>query len=424
MNLQLPKGTRDFPPEEKILRDKLIGSLKVVFERYGFNPLETPMFERFDVLGAKYAGGAEILKETFKFQDQGKRDLALRYDLTVPFARFVGMNPQLKFPFKRYAIGRVFRDGPIKLGRYREFYQCDVDVVGSKSMLADAECVRIAVAGFKELGVPVTISVNNRKLLDELLEKGGVQKEKVAEAMLVLDKIKKVGLDEVKKELKEKGINEDSVNFIVELSTQENTNQEKIAKVKAFLGDETEGLKELSELFSYLEGVENVKYDPSLARGLEYYTGTVFEGFAKESKVTSSICGGGRYDNMVPALLESKLEYPAVGISFGLEPIMDVLKEQEKETKKTIVKAFVIPIKNGKECIPIVEQLRAAGISADMDLNGKSISKNLDYANSYGIPFVLICGPKELEQGKVKLKDMTSGDESMLSVEDAVKRLK
>ena len=423
MKLQLPKGTRDFPPEEKILRDKLIGSLKAVFERYGFNPLETPMFERFDVLGAKYTGGAEILKETFTFQDQGKRELALRYDLTVPFARFVGMNPQLKMPFKRYAIGRVFRDGPIKLGRYREFYQCDADVVGSKSMLADAECVRVAIAGFKELGIPVTISVNNRKLLDELLEKGGVKKEKVAEAMLVLDKIKKVGLDEVKKELKEKGIKEDSVDFIVKLSTEKNNNQEKINKVKEYLGEDSEGLKELSELFSYLEGVEEVEYDPSLARGLAYYTGTVFEAFAKESKVSSSLGGGGRYDCMIPELLESKVDFPAVGFSFGLEPIMDVLKEKEAERKKTLVKAFVIPIKNSKECIPIVEQLRAAGIPADMDLNGRSISKNLDYANSYGIPFVLICGPKELEQGKVKLKDMGSGDEALLSIEEAVKKL-
>ncbi len=421
MELQLPKGTRDFPPEEKLLRDELVGALKGVFERYGFNPLETPMFERFDVLGAKYAGGDEILKETFRFTDQGKRDLALRYDLTVPFARFVGMNPQLKLPFKRYAVGRVFRDGPVKLGRYREFYQCDADVVGSRSMLADAECIRVALAGFTALGIPVTISINNRKLLEELLEKGGVKKEKAVEAMLVLDKLKKVGLDEVKKELKEKGIQEDSLSFVVELSTQESTAQEKISKVKEFLGSESEGLQELEELFSYLDGVENLEFDPALSRGLAYYTGTVFEGFTQGSEVASSVCGGGRYDTMIGELL-GRGALPAVGFSFGLEPIMDVLKGK-KDLKKTLVKVFAIPIKNPEKVIPIVERLRAEGSNAEMDLNGRSISKNLDYANSYGIPYVLICGPKELEQGKVKLKDMASGEESLLTVEEAIKRL-
>lgn len=422
MELQLPKGVRDFPPEEKLLRDELVGALKSVFERYGFNPLETPMFERFDVLGAKYAGGAEILKETFRFKDRGGRDLALRYDLTVPLARFVGMNPQLKLPFKRYAVGRVFRDGPIKLGRYREFYQCDADVVGSSSMLADAECVRVALAGFRALGIPVTINVNNRKLLEELLAKGGVKKSKAIEAMLVLDKIKKVGLGEVKKELKEKGIPEKSVDFIVTLSTQKGNNNEKIGKVKEFLGKETEGLQELEGLFSYLEGVEDVEYDPALSRGLTYYTGTVFEGFVQGSTVTSSVCGGGRYDQMVGELL-GRGELPAVGFSFGLEPIMDVLAERGREKAKTLTKAYVIPIRNAQECVPIVERLRDAGVNAEMDLNGRAISKNLDYANAYSIPYVLICGPKELEQGKVKLKVMASGEESLVTVDEAIEKL-
>jgi len=422
MELQLPKGVRDFPPEEKLLRDELVGALKSVFERYGFNPLETPMFERFDVLGAKYAGGAEILKETFRFKDRGGRDLALRYDLTVPLARFVGMNPQLKLPFKRYAVGRVFRDGPIKLGRYREFYQYDADVVGSSSMLADAECVRVALAGFRALGIPVTINVNNRKLLEELLAKGGVKKSKAIEAMLVLDKIKKVGLGEVKKELKEKGIPEKSVDFIVTLSTQKGNNNEKIGKVKEFLGKETEGLQELEGLFSYLEGVEDVEYDPALSRGLTYYTGTVFEGFVQGSTVTSSVCGGGRYDQMVGELL-GRGELPAVGFSFGLEPIMDVLAERGREKAKTLTKAYVIPIRNAQECVPIVERLRDAGVNAEMDLNGRAISKNLDYANAYSIPYVLICGPKELEQGKVKLKVMASGEESLVTVDEAIEKL-
>ncbi len=423
MELQLPKGVRDFPPEEKIPRDRLVGRLKAVFERFGFNPLETPMFERLDVLSAKYAGGAEILKETFRFRDQGERELALRYDLTVPFARFVGMNPQLKLPFKRYAIGRVFRDGPIKLGRYREFYQCDADIVGSKTMLADAECIRVALAGFTELSIPITIVVNNRKLLEELLVKGGVPKERAVEAMLVLDKLKKVGLDEVKKELREKGIAEESVTFIVDLSRTEGTDQERIERAKSFLGAETEGLRQLAELFTYLDEVAGVEFDPSLARGLAYYTGTIFEGFATGSAVTSSLCGGGRYDTMIGELLGGKAEFPAVGFSFGLEPIMEVLKERQPLTEKSLVRAYVIPIKNTKECLPIVARLREAGINAEMDLNGKSISKCLDYMNGYSIPFAVICGPKELAEGKVKLKVMGTGEELMLSVEEIVARL-
>jgi len=423
MELQLAKGVRDFAPDEAIARDELITKLRRVLERYGYNPLETPTFERRDVLAAKYAGGAEILKEMFIFRDQGRRELGLRYDLTVPFARFVGMNPQLKLPFKRYAFGRVFRDGPVKLGRYREFYQCDADIVGTKSMLADAECIRVALAGFRELGITVKIAVNNRRLLEALLEKGGVPKEKVVEAMLTLDKVKKVPLEEVKRELSAKNIPQDAADFIIRLAAEEKTSQERLAAVREYLGAEPEGYRELVELFTYLEGVEVVSFDPSLARGLAYYTSTVFEGFAAESPITSSLCGGGRYDTLIGGLLGKPEAYPAVGFSFGIEPIMDVLKQRGGKRPKTLVRAYIIPIKTITECIAIAERLREAGINADMDVNGKSISKNLDYANSYGIPYAVIAGRQELEQGKVKLKEMDSGKEELLTVEEAIARL-
>jgi len=178
MKLMNARGVRDFPPEEKILRNRVMDSLRYAFERYGFVPLETPIIEREEVLASKYAGGDEILKEMFRFTDQGKRKLALRYDLTVPFARYVGMNPTMKMPLKRYAMGRVFRDGPIKLGRYREFWQCDADIVGAKSMLADAECIKIAQLFFKSVGFDVKIEVNNRKLIDGILEAAGVPSDK------------------------------------------------------------------------------------------------------------------------------------------------------------------------------------------------------------------------------------------------------
>ena len=184
MELQLPKGTRDFAPEEKIARDKVVNILKDVFELYGFAPLETPVIERFDVLSSKYAGGAEILKETFKLKDQGNRELGLRYDLTVPMCRFVGMNPNIKMPFKRYQIGEVFRDGPIASARYRQFTQCDVDVVSSSSMATDAEIVSLIYAAFKKLDFEVTIKVNNRKLLNDILDYCGIEKEKQEAAIL------------------------------------------------------------------------------------------------------------------------------------------------------------------------------------------------------------------------------------------------
>ena len=202
MDLQLPKGTRDFAPEEKIVRDKVVNTLKESFELYGFAPLETPVFEKFDVLSSKYTGGAEILKETFKLKDQGGRDLGLRYDLTVPLARYVAMNPNLKMPFKRYEIGRVFRDGPVSKDRIREFTQCDVDTIGSESMLADAEMLAIASEIFSKLNLKFIIRVNNRKILDAILENFNIQKEKRETVILSIDKLDKIGNEEVRKELK------------------------------------------------------------------------------------------------------------------------------------------------------------------------------------------------------------------------------
>jgi len=424
MKLQLPKGTRDFPPEEKILRDKVVSTLKKIFERYGFSPLETPIFERFDVLAGKYAGGSEILKETFRFKDQGNRELALRYDLTVPFSRFVSMNPQLKMPFKRYAIGKVFRDGPIKLGRYREFYQCDVDIVGSKSMVNDAELIKLAVDFFKELKLDVIVYFNNRKLLEDLLKKAGVKEEQFEEAMITLDKLKKQGVEGIKAELKEKNIDEKSVDFIIKVNS-EKTNKKKLSEIKKYLGEETQGFKEIEELLNYLDE-KNIVFDPSLARGLTYYTSTVFEVFMadKDSIVKSAVSGGGRYDKMIGSLLKSKLEFPAVGISFGLEPITDVMKSLLGNEQKTVTKLLIIPIKNTKESLKIVSDFRANNINTDILVSKKGISKGLEYANSYNIPFVAIVGPQELEAKKIKLKDMNSGSEEELTIKEAVKIIK
>ncbi len=419
MKLQLPKGTRDLKPEEAIVRSKIVSALKEVFELYGYNPLETPAFERFDILASKYAGGSEILKETFKFKDQGKRDLALRYDLTVPMCRFVGMNPNVKLPFKRYQIGEVFRDGPVEKARYRQFTQCDVDIVGIKGMTADAEIIALASRVFKKLGFEPIIKVNNRKLLNELLENTGVEKEKLEAAILSIDKLEKFGLEAVKKELKGKKISNKTISNIIKTIIIKGRNKEKISNIKKNIKN-SEGLKEIEELFSLLEILKvNAELDVSLARGLAYYTGTVVEVFLKNSSVKSAVCAGGRYDRMIAEFL-GKGDFPAVGISFGLERIYDAYIEKSKEAKKTTAKVFIAPIGTLNDSLKIAEELRNESINVDIDLTGRGPSKNLQYANSLGIPYVLFVGKEELRQNKVKLKDMKTGAEKLMTAEELV----
>lgn len=428
MNLLNARGTRDFPPEEKIVRQRVIDRLRHVFELYGFSPLETPIIERLEVLTAKYAGGAEILKETFTFKDQGDRDLGLRYDLTVPLARFVGMNPNMKMPFKRYAIGRVFRDGPIKTGRYREFWQCDVDIVGSASMLADAQCVQIAQKFFEELGLDVVVEVSSRKLLDGILESCEIPEEKRLAVIMEIDKLKKVGLETVQKQIKELDVSNPAVQNLMEILSTKGSNFEKLEKMKTLVSNRmaADGIKEMEEMLSYVDE-KNVMLNLSLARGLTYYTGPVFEVFLKDSKkFGSSLAGGGRWDRMIGQFLGSKKEYPATGISFGIEPITAVLKllKKEEDAVKTVTQVYIIPINTVMDCLKIAEQLRDAGVKTDIDIVGRGISKNLNYANSLGIPYVVFVGEDELKKKKVKLRDMKTGKEELLSVKDVCKKLK
>ncbi|MBL7054546.1 histidine--tRNA ligase [Candidatus Woesearchaeota archaeon] len=419
MKLQLPKGTRDFNPEEMIVRDKIVNTLKEIFELYGYSPLETPVFERFDILSSKYAGGSEILKETFKLKDQGKRELALRYDLTVPMCRFVGMNPNVKMPFKRYQIGEVFRDGPVESARYRQFMQCDVDVVGCNEMTADTEIISLTNRVFKKLGFDFLIRINNRKLLNDILKYCKVSEDKTEDVILSIDKLGKFGLEAVKKELKEKNINQKTINEILKIINIKGTNKEKINKLKDIIKN-SDGLNEISKLLNYLKLLNiDVEFDVSLARGLSYYTGTVIEVILKNSKVKSSVCGGGRYDKMIGNFL-GKEDYPAVGISFGLDRIYDAYLEKSKEEKKTVTQVYIIPINTFDESLKIAEELRNEGVKVDIDMIGKGPSKNLKYANSLNIPYVLFIGEEELKQNKIKLKDMKTGKEMLVNAEELI----
>jgi histidyl-tRNA synthetase len=427
MKLENSKGTRDFAPEEKIVREEVVSILKSTFELYGFSPLETPILNRFELFESKYAGGDEILKETFSLKDQGERKLGLRFDLTVPLAKFVGMNPDLKMPFKRYEIGKVFRDGPIKTGRMREFWQCDIDTVGASSMLADAEILAVADAVFKKLDLPFVIKLSSRKFLEGALDFSGVKKDKRFDVIIAIDKLEKLGENEVVKEMEQKGIPDDVVAKVMSIINMKGSNKELIERLKGLVKSEegADGLKEIEEILTYCAsfGVGTVEFCPSLARGLAYYTGPVYEVFLKDSSIKSAAAGGGRYDNMIGSFLGGDRIYPATGIAFGLEVITEALKEKGKFDKKSVTQVFIIPIKSESECIKISEELRKSGIKTELDLLSRGISKNLAYANSMNIPFVIIIGEQELKQGKIKLRDMKSGNEELLSINDVIKKL-
>jgi histidyl-tRNA synthetase len=416
MKIKLPRGVRDFNREEKILRDSVVETMKRYFEIYGYNPIETSILERYDVLSKKFGAGEEsdALNETFVLKDRGKRKLGLRFDLTVPLARYISLNPQLKMPFKRYQIGRTYRDGPVKLGRYREFWQCDADIVGCGNIKAEAELLNLALDVFSALGIGVVVKVNNRKIIFGVLESLGIKnKMKVVQ---VIDKLDKIPKNEFLKELEKESSREKAAKIMKFIESG------KKAIEKIDNENVKEGMKEIKELLSYFKN-KNVVFDVSLARGLDYYTGTVFEGFLKKGKINSSLCGGGRYDEMIDKFANTKGKYPAVGISFGLEPITEALKEGEKKLKKTKTQLYIIPIKTFKKSLSIAQFFRKKGINTCIDLNEKGISKNLDYADKLGIPYVVFIGEQELKKGKLKLRNMKTGKEEFLSKEGVVERL-
>ena len=339
----------------------------------------------------------------------------MRYDLTVPLARFIASNPNLKMPFKRYAIGPVFRDGPIKLGRYREFTQCDVDIVGNISMSADAEMVKIALDAFARLGMDVIVKVNSRKVLDAIIEKAGVAKDKVETAILSIDKLEKFGKDAVEKELAGKGIGAAAIKKLMQSIDVKGTNTEKLDGIKKIIGS-SDGIAEIWGFLKF-SGGKKVEFEPSLARGLAYYTGTVFEVYLRGAEIASSVAAGGRYDKMIGSIVANNRDYPAVGISFGVDVISDALKLERKSSARTVAKAFVISIKQDEEASAVLDELRCSNISCDSDFSGK-IGKGIEFANYYGIPYVIFVGQQEVKAKKYKVRDMKTGNEKMLSLKE------
>jgi len=427
---QPPRGTRDFLPEEMILREKVFDTVKRVFRRYGYDPAKTPAFENFELFAMKESIGEGEQDKLYVFEDKSERKLALRFDQTVPLARLVATNPQLPKPFKRYEISRVWRYEDTRRGRYREFWQCDVDIVGSDNMSADAEIIDCALTIMKELGFEdCYVRINNRKLLSGIIRFAGVEEDKVIDAFRAIDKLDKIGIEGVRKELEDRGIDNQTSEKIIEIIGIESEPKHVLSKVKDYFGNIKEGLegvKELEDLVDNLEmlGRLDIVLDISLARGLDYYTSTIFELMGKDENI-GSLAGGGRYDRMIGAFTGDKKEIPAVGIALGIERIIDLLKERGGISQKTYTKVFVINVNDQvrEKSLEIAQKLRESGINTQTDIMGRPLSKQLEYANSLGIPYTIIVGPKEVESDKFKLKNMKTGEETELSLEKITKTL-
>ena len=432
----IPKGTRDFSPVEMAGRDYIFNTVRTVFKKYGYSPIETPAMENLSTLLGKY--GEEGDKLLFKVLNSGDAfagispemlqnsnslsvkvcEKGLRYDLTVPFARFVVQHQnELVFPFKRYQIQPVWRADRPQKGRYREFYQCDVDVVGSDSLINELELVQIVDEVFSHLGLSVAVKINNRKVLSGIAEVTG-HADKLIDITVAIDKIDKIGIDAVKDELRSKGIDEKAVSIIEPILSLTGTTEEKLSEIKSILLSSETGLKgvaELEELFSLINssGVNcAVELDLSLARGLNYYTGAIFEVKSTEAQM-GSICGGGRYDDLTGIFGLKGVS--GVGISFGADRIYDVLSSLDRFPKDAVEGTKVLFTNMGKRellyTIPIVKHLREAGVSAEIYTDETKLKKQFDYAEKRGIPFLAIIGEDEVTNSKISLKNLSTAEQ-------------
>ena len=409
MKIQNVKGGYDFLPKEQKIRNYINGILKSTFEEFGYQPIETPILCYLDMLVDKYDENNDLLKEIYKLTDQGDRKLGLRYDLTVPFAKFIALNKNnISFPFKRYEIAKVFRDGPVKVGRDREFTQCDADVVGIEGQFIEAELLSLYINAFKKLGIDIIIKYNNRNLMRGLIKETGVSEEQISKVITILDKMNKITEAELRTYLIEIAIENEQIDKLLMLFKMD------VDKIKDMLKDSTNeeltlGIKEIDTLKEYLEKLgygEICKVDLTLARGQDYYTGNVFEVYDKSGYLTSSIGGGGRYDKMVTEYINDGEVYPAVGISFGLTSIYEILKTRDDFKNTSDIKFYIIPMGVDMEALSLADTLRGYGYNVDVEMKGRKLKKSLDFANRENIPYVIIVGEDEVKSGKVTVKDM------------------
>ncbi|NEW06566.1 histidine--tRNA ligase [Paenibacillus sp. SYP-B3998] len=420
--MQNVKGTNDYWGEEQALRQKVEAILKNMFGVYDYDAMETPILNEADLLTSKYAGGEEILKEMYRLNDQGSRNLGLRYDLTIPFAKVVASLPAVELPFKRYEIGKVFRDGPVKRGRLREFTQCDVDCVGIAGPEGEAELLQLATAVFAKLGIPIIIYWNNRKFLAEWLDKIGVPNDVQPTVMLTLDKVAKIGPAGVRAELKEKGLSEAVLSSMAAyLNEEKPTFEQIVAEVQLAQSSGAEEVRALQLLLDQTGLGAVCRFDPLLSRGLSFYTGTVYEIMDVTGVYSSSLGGGGRYDAIVGQLLgRDAVNLPAVGISFGLESIMEMLKSREQQ--RSLTQAIVVPLDKeaAAEAFVMTTELRTAGIRARLVSEKRKLKKILASASNQGIRFVILIGSDELAKSSVRLKDMFEQTENVMPMDQAI----
>ena len=447
----IPKGTRDFGPVEMAKRNYIFDTIKEVYALYGFQQIETPAMETLQTLMGKY--GEEGDKLLFKILNSGDymnkvsdEDLhslnslklaaklcekGLRYDLTVPFARYVVQHrEELQLPFKRYQIQPVWRADRPQKGRYREFYQCDADVVGSDSLLNEVELMQIVDTVFTKFGVRVCIKINNRKILTGIAEAIG-EAEKIVDITVAIDKLDKIGLDKVNEELRNDGISEEAIEKLQPIISLSGSNEEKLEVISQVLAGSEIGLKGVEETRFILDtlktvGLHNeIELDLTLARGLNYYTGAIFEVKALDTPM-GSITGGGRYDNLTGIFGLPGLS--GVGISFGADRIYDVLNALDLYPKEAVNSTQVLFINFGEKetayCLPIVGKLRQAGIRAEIFPDKAKMKKQMSYANAKNIPFVVLAGENEMAAGQVTLKNMESGEQTLVTTEELIAAVK
>lgn len=416
-------GFMELLPSEQILFNQMKKTIEESYQKFGFLPIDTPIIELSEVLLAK--AGGETEKQIYRF-NKGETDLSLRFDLTVPLAKFVAKNyNDLSFPFRRYQIGKVYRGEKAQKGRYREFYQCDIDIIGDGelSIINDAELPVVISTTFKNLGFSnFTIKINNRKILNGLYEGLG-QKENSVDIMRIIDKIDKIGEEKVRKEISELGVSNEIVDKLVSFIKIDGTTDEKLAKLDEMnIENETyqKGVNELKDVIKYIRmfGLpeENFTVDFTIARGLDYYTGTVYETFLNEYRELGSVCSGGRYENLAENYTDKKL--PGVGISIGLTRLFYKLNELGliKATKKSVADVLIVPMMDDmKETIALGTNLRNAGINTEIYLNDKKIKAKMKYADRLKIPYVIVVGENEVKANKLKVKNMETGEEKEAS---------
>ncbi|MGB5988150.1 MAG: histidine--tRNA ligase [Marinifilaceae bacterium] len=447
----IPKGTRDFSPEIMVKRNYIFDTIKSVFRLYGYMPLETPSMENLSTLMGKY--GEEGDKLLFKVLNSGDylskvrdenlqeknsikltnkiSEKGLRYDLTVPFARYVVQHQnEITFPFKRYQIQPVWRADRPQRGRYREFYQCDVDVVGSNSLLNELELIQIVDEVYRRLNLNVVVKLNNRKILAGIAEVMG-QADKIIDITVAMDKLDKIGLENVNKELAEKGIDQESIDKLQPIINLAGSNSDKLSTIETILKDSETGLKGVEELrtvFNYIESLDiktEIELDLTLARGLNYYTGAIFEVKALDAAM-GSITGGGRYDDLTGIFGLKNVS--GVGISFGADRIFDVMEQLEVFPNEATVSTKIMFVNFGEKeeafCLPMLNKLRQEGISSEIYPDAAKMKKQMNYANNKNISYVVMVGESEIEENLYSLKDMTTGEQIKLTAEELINKLK